>query len=368
MKAYRISILIFVFLVLLSASPWNEVLGQRFGGHDGKGFMSNLTQEQRQAVNEKVIELRDQGATREEIRTAVAEILEGYGIELPEDWGEGHRGGFRDFMSNLTDEQRQAVHEKIKEMKDQGSTREEIRTAVAEMLEGYGIEVPEDWPGPFGLGHGPGGFWKDLTKEQREAVHEKIKEMKDQGATREEIWTAVAEILEGYGIELPEDWGEGHRGGFRDFISNLTDEQRQAVHEKVKEMRSQGATREEIRAAIAEMLEEYGIELPKDSEDSTSEIAPAAQPYIKAQNYPNPFNPQTEIAYSLPENSKVKLTILNIQGQKVRVLVDEYQSAGMKKVTWDGCDESGERVASGVYFYRIEAGPYDVTKQMVLLK
>jgi uncharacterized membrane-anchored protein len=372
MKTYRISILILLFFALLVASPWNEALSQRGGGHHGKGFLSNLTDEQREAVREKMEEMRSQGATREEIHTAVAEMLKGYGIEVPEDWkGPHNRGGFGpglgSFWKDLTKEQREAVHEKIKELRDQSVTREEIRAAVVEMLEGYGIEVPEDWPGPFGFGHSRGGFWKDLTKEQREVVHEKIKELREQGATREEIRAAVAEMLQGYGIELPEKWGEGHRCDIRDLLSNLTDEQRQAVRDKIREMRSQGATREEIQAAVAEMLEGYGIELPKDSEGSSSEIAPA-KPQIQAQNYPNPFNPQTEIAYSIPEDSRVKLTILNIQGQKVRVLVDEYQTAGTKNVIWDGCDEKGESVASGVYFYLIEAGSYSASNQMVLLK
>lgn len=86
------------------------------------------------------------------------------------------------------------------------------------------------------------------------------------------------------------------------------------------------------------------------------------------QNYPNPFNPKTEIAYSLPEDSYVKLTIYNIRGQKVKVLVDEYQSAGTRKAIWDGRDESRERVASGIYLYRLEAGKFTQTKKMSLLK
>ena len=308
MKAHRIAIVVFLFLILLSASPWNEVLGQRFGGHEAKGFWADMTQEQREAVRDM-----------------------------------------------------------IQEMRDQGATREEIRSAVAEMLEGYGIEVPENWPGPFGFGHNRGGFWKDLNKEQRDAVHEKIKEMREEGATREEIRAAVAEMLEGYGIEVPEDWPGPFGPGPGGFWHDLTCEQRKAIRETIREMRSQGATREEIRAAVNEMLEGYGIELPKDSEGSSSETAPSKS-QIQTQNYPNPFNPQTEIAYTLPEDSKVKLTILNIQGQKVRVLVDEYQTAGTKKVTWDGCDENREKVASGVYFYQIEAGSYTVSNQMVLVK
>jgi hypothetical protein len=86
------------------------------------------------------------------------------------------------------------------------------------------------------------------------------------------------------------------------------------------------------------------------------------------QNYPNPFNPQTEIAYTLPEGSNVKLEIYNVLGQKVKVLVDEYQSAGTKKVVWDGKNENGERVSSGIYFYRLDAGSYVQTKKMSLLK
>jgi len=86
------------------------------------------------------------------------------------------------------------------------------------------------------------------------------------------------------------------------------------------------------------------------------------------QNYPNPFNPHTEIAYSLSKDSYVKLTIYNIVGQKVKVLVDEYQNAGTRKVIWDGCDESGERVASGIYLYRIKADKFNQAKKMVIIK
>lgn len=86
------------------------------------------------------------------------------------------------------------------------------------------------------------------------------------------------------------------------------------------------------------------------------------------QNYPNPFNPETEIAYCLPQDSPVKLTIYNILGQEVKVLVDEYQTAGTRRVIWDGCDDTGSNVASGIYLYRLEAGKTVQTKKMSLLK
>ena len=80
-------------------------------------------------------------------------------------------------------------------------------------------------------------------------------------------------------------------------------------------------------------------------------------------NCPNPFNPETEIEFALPEASWVTLTVYNILGQVVEVLVDSEQQAGYHKVQWNG-----ERVASGVYFYRLTAGEFTDTKRMVLMK
>jgi hypothetical protein len=86
------------------------------------------------------------------------------------------------------------------------------------------------------------------------------------------------------------------------------------------------------------------------------------------QNYPNPFNPMCNIEYSLPRGSHVRLSIYNILGQKVRVLVDEDQSAGYKSIRWDGRDNQGREVTSGIYFYRIEARDFVQSKKMVLMK
>jgi hypothetical protein len=86
------------------------------------------------------------------------------------------------------------------------------------------------------------------------------------------------------------------------------------------------------------------------------------------QNYPNPFNPETQVRYDLPVSGHVKLSIFNVLGQRVRVLVDERQDAGHKSVIWDGRDNSGQEVASGIYFYKISAENYRKTKKMVLLK
>lgn len=86
------------------------------------------------------------------------------------------------------------------------------------------------------------------------------------------------------------------------------------------------------------------------------------------QNCPNPFNPETQIRYDLPVPGHVKLAIYNILGQKVRILVDEIQDAGHKSVIWDGRDDGGRDVASGIYFYKIAMENFEKTKKMVLLK
>jgi hypothetical protein len=92
------------------------------------------------------------------------------------------------------------------------------------------------------------------------------------------------------------------------------------------------------------------------------------QTFSLAQNYPNPFNARTVIRYSLPQDSKVEITIYNILGRKVKTLVNEHQQAGYKTVIWDGTNQKDRTVASGVYFYKIKAGDFTSSKKMLLLK
>ena len=92
--------------------------------------------------------------------------------------------------------------------------------------------------------------------------------------------------------------------------------------------------------------------------------------YALFQNYPNPFNPVTTIKYLLSETSRVTLKVYNILGQEVRILVDKEEKAGSYSVLWDGLDEGGEGVASGVYLCKLEAadGCFPRVKKMVLIK
>jgi hypothetical protein len=83
---------------------------------------------------------------------------------------------------------------------------------------------------------------------------------------------------------------------------------------------------------------------------------------------PNPFNPETTISYDLPSELRVSLSIYSATGQLVRTLVSKVQSAGAYHVKWDGRDEAGTAAASGVYFSRLQAGVFEQTGSMLLLK
>jgi len=91
------------------------------------------------------------------------------------------------------------------------------------------------------------------------------------------------------------------------------------------------------------------------------------------QNYPNPFNPETWIPFELSQDSVVSLTIYNASGQLERLIDLGQVAAGRyarsdKAIYWDGRSQTGEQVASGTYFYRLDAGEYSETRKMLILK
>ncbi|MGH8004990.1 MAG: FG-GAP-like repeat-containing protein [Limisphaerales bacterium] len=101
---------------------------------------------------------------------------------------------------------------------------------------------------------------------------------------------------------------------------------------------------------------------------TTGQTALVPTRYELYQNLPNPFNPQTLIKYDLPEAANVRLEVFNILGQKVTTLVNRYEAAGPKSALWDGTDAAGNKVSSGIYFYKLSAGDYIATKKMMLVK
>ena len=104
--------------------------------------------------------------------------------------------------------------------------------------------------------------------------------------------------------------------------------------------------------------------------DPTQEPVPPSIPMVtKLYNaFPNPFNPNTNIRYSLKEAGKVKIEIYNMKGQKIKSYHQEHSSPGYYQVSWDGRDENGKNVASGIYLYRLTTANYTSAKKMVLAK
>ena len=107
--------------------------------------------------------------------------------------------------------------------------------------------------------------------------------------------------------------------------------------------------------------------VPLDDELELAELEIVPSAFSLSQNYPNPFNPTTVIRYQLPASSEVKLSIYNTTGQLVRTLVNGEMPAGSHAISWDATDNSGQRVASGVYLYIIRAGDAFVQQRKLIL-
>ncbi len=119
-------------------------------------------------------------------------------------------------------------------------------------------------------------------------------------------------------------------------------------------------------ASVSQMwLKETGVGLNVQVDQQNGENPSA---FTLGDNYPNPFNPSTQIQFSLPQNSKIRLEIFNLLGQKVRVLVDNALPAGSHIIEWNGRNEHGVEVASGIYFYRMVAENFVQTKRMLLMR
>lgn len=125
-----------------------------------------------------------------------------------------------------------------------------------------------------------------------------------------------------------------------------------------------GRTINELYASVESARRAYDISTPVT--EDRRDLLPQA--FTLEQNYPNPFNPTTTIAFSLPTTTDVKLEIFNSLGQQVRVLHHGDLPAGTHHVEWDAADRNGNKVASGVYFYRLSTDLQTDSRKMILLK
>ncbi|MGC8849903.1 MAG: hypothetical protein ACP5QI_05465 [Candidatus Bathyarchaeia archaeon] len=174
-----------------------------------------------------------------------------------------HLPWMKELMRDLTPDQRREIYQLIQEMKESGSTPEEIKEAVDAKLAEWGIGASES-PGPT-----MPNWMKDLTEEQREEIKQLLETMKRNGATREEMIEAVLQRLKEYGIDtsnlkINHQVGDGSMRRHREhLLDRLTEEQRNGLLQKVQELRESGATRTQIREMIHAQLEEWGIKPPE---------------------------------------------------------------------------------------------------------
>lgn len=350
-----------------------ELFAQRHGGGtfgrpgNGLGHMAgqglNLTEDQKAELQSAVESLREQGATREEIHAAVAALFQEWGIEMPENFAGrmGKRGRKGEQCPQLTEEQREQLHTTIQSLRDADATREEIHAAAQELFETWGLEMPEHRAGQFGRFHG--APHSQLSKEQRETLRTTVQGLRDADATRDKIRAAVDALYEEWGIEKPDHGSKGRRGrNGQSWMQDLTEEQRQTIRDMTRAMREAGATRDEIHDAVQKQLDEWGID---GGENGQGLLQENEKPTFSA---PNPFNPTTTITYSLEKAGPVSVKVYNTQGQLIRTLVDGEAYEGSHRVMWDGRNDAGEPVSSGMYFYKVHANGTAATERMTLMK
>ena len=160
----------------------------------------------------------------------------------------------------------------------------------------------------------------------------------------------------------PDDIVDGH----------LTDEAREALEVMgydVEETNNGDGTLT-VKLTKGDANNQSVMELKIDLEDDEAAAKETELPdgYALSQNYPNPFNPTTQIAYSLGQAEHVTIEVFNVNGQLIKTLVDQMMPAGEHTVQWNATGETGDRVASGVYLYRLSAGEITQSKKMTLVK
>jgi hypothetical protein len=116
----------------------------------------------------------------------------------------------------------------------------------------------------------------------------------------------------------------------------------------------------------------FGSALDKRGNSLAPELSNIPRAFSLSQNFPNPFNPVTEITYAIPEREhggvKVSIMVYDVRGHLIRKFDEGSKVPGRYSILWDGRNNAGGRVSSGVYFYHIQAGSFAATRKMVMMK
>jgi hypothetical protein len=177
------------------------------------------------------------------------------------------------------------------------------------------------------------------------------------------------------GVELNWLMGDDDRASYRLERAKVVDDNAGGFATLAPGLRPQEGGRLTYRDGAAQMGETYvyrlaAVDNPSDVFETDRIYVPVSRAELD-QTFPNPFNPTTTIQYFVPEGAgaqRVSLVIYDVSGARVRTLVNSDQRSGKFTVTWDGRNNSGDTVGSGVYFYRIQLPGFADTKKMILLK
>ena len=137
----------------------------------------------------------------------------------------------------------------------------------------------------------------------------------------------------------------------------------------VEDIRQDGTGYSARAQLLGELFQSWGKSIggPAIGVDDPTQ-PPARHEFSVQQNHPNPFNPSTRISFSLAQRGEIRITLYNVRGEQVAVLVDEVREAGPGFVDWHGRDARGADVASGIYLYKVQAEGQEVIKKMALLR
>jgi hypothetical protein len=183
----------------------------------------------------------------------------------------------------------------------------------------------------------------------------------------------------GEGITL--SWrteSESNSSGFYVWRSQAEDGSYKRISTALIPSQGNGSAATEYRFLDKNVQEEkvYWYKIEEISTDGQSEFfgplqiqgIPLPEEFSLLPNYPNPFNPETTIRYELPETSEVTMKVYTLLGKEIRTLVNKIQNAGRYRVTWNGMDQDGRRVSSGIYFVRIQAGSFSQIRKMTFIQ
>ena len=197
-----------------------------------------------------------------------------------------------------------------------------------------------------------GAIVDEITGLAREGFRVKVKNLSTKASLSK---VTSAETAEGYNMTFV-DLKAGHAARIGDVLEISADSPNPFIG--VQPVRHT-VTVDDVKNSTIQLEELIAYEIPAETE--------------LLRNYPNPFNPETWIPYHLSEDADVNLTIYDISGEVVRDIDVGHQTAAKydtraKAIYWDGRNRFGEQVASGIYFYHLDAGDFSGTRKMVILK